>query len=491
MKKNEKQLFATSIVVLSVFGILFYKNIWQIVQGEKGNINYPRTAITMVLILCAAYMIYAFGKVKYGEIVLICVIGILALLCIFGDRNYSVIDEMGHYDYICHIANNHRLPTMYDWMDTEVLNEASTTLVQGGCIQYEAVQGPFYYALLAVLTFFISNVSYKFLAVRVLGLFMIGAVYCLARKTYNLLVQHGVFRENPYDIYILMLFTLNPGVVYRLTKVTNESLLYLLAACAMYLYTKLLVEGFDTKLAYVALVIGILMFWTKSTGGCMVGGLFLILIYYKKWKHFFVSIAGMGLGVLPWFLYNLKTYGTLTAIKLHVDFALPVVNPKGDPVPLIHHLLQIFNGTFLTQSEIEPNKITLVGRLEDFLGICCLILVLFYLCYAIKRIVEWMKNRLVFGYGIAEKTDVLYVIAIALVVAEILLLMIGTWKTDINILLGRYLYIQAMPLTILAIGFCKKESKNFSQIITACICCFLAGSYFISIVTCANTIIAQ
>ena len=250
-----------------------------------------------------------------------------SLAWIFTDLQYNVIDEKAHTDIIRYILeNNCSYPTVQQ--------------------NYEAVQGPIYYYVIALL-FGWMPVQSLYIGARIFGLLMLILLERFTKKTILAVREAGMIKapDRLINLFIL-LFIFNPNIVIRLTRVSNESLMCVLTAAAVYEFTKMMINEYDRKKLYGITILCALSFLTKATSVFIFGLVFLICAYHKKWPDFFKQVLVYAVIVAPWFISNYMTYGALTGMKAHTEYVLPILNPNYERPDIWHGVLNYFYSYF-------------------------------------------------------------------------------------------------------------------------------------------------
>lgn len=448
-----------------------------------------KSALMMIGLLA---LLFFFGlKAQVGEYVILALSAIFGLYLLFADMKYSILDEGAHLDYINHIVEYQELPTTEDFIDVETLIQANGHDLGIVMKNYEAIQGPVYYLVAALLTAGLSLPA-RFIALRLFGFLLIFVTYFLCRKSMELLYKKDFIKDFELVKYGLCFFVLNPGLILRFVRITNECLAVCLAALLGYMYLKIILEGCTRKRSYAATVVGILIFLTKSTGAYWLGGIFLILIYYKKWRYIIENILLIAIGTAPWFLYNLKIYHALTGMKAHIEIVMPIANPLKGRFDAIGGTVKLFTGFSIAPEVAGTYNQNL---LTSFMGqtVCILVdvLLVYSLAIALKFVYESIKKKLHFSYQQDEKKNVAELLGSALITAGILMLAVSTVVTYLDALIGRYIFTMIVPLLILTVFYMEKMQKREKTVLLALGGIYWAGCHTATLVYIFNIALAR
>ncbi|MHB8220870.1 MAG: hypothetical protein ACYDHU_11220 [Acidimicrobiales bacterium] len=253
---------------------------------------------------------------------------------------WSVVDEGAHFDNIAYIAEHHSLPVLGKAFATEQelaisqgIYPRHTTIdapkdgLSG--LDYEAFQPPLYYLVATPIFFLNGNFHSKAILLRFFGL----ALLLLAIALYARLSRHVLKKRWRLGLAGGLAVFLMPGVIVRSVTISNDCLAIPIAIAAV------------TEL-WIALE-------RRSSGrlipaGALVAAGVLTDLYLAELVPVFVVVAAVilwrsrtrrdlvrvamaaGLGVvlgLPWFVFNLVEYHSLTASAVAKAEQLSTVNP--------------------------------------------------------------------------------------------------------------------------------------------------------------------
>lgn len=390
--------------------------IWRSLDGDYTGLQSSRWEFYLLVFLL---LLFIKTTVKSQEKVLYIMVIALAIVWIIFDTGLNVIDEGAHLGIINYIIDHSRFPTVQE--------------------NYEAVQGPVYYYLLAIVLKCFPE-SIRVPLGRMIGLLCVLCVGFLTRKMINRLCEYQIIcvSEEAKNIFWL-LFVCNPCLLTRATRISNESIVLVLSALFLYLMTMQILGSYNKKIALLCTTICAISFLTKSTTVFLFGGCMALFIYYKKWREMVKNIVVFILLVSPWFVYNYISFGALTAMKGHMNFVLPIVNPDMIPVDIWETLIHYFDNYFFN---IEVGYWYDYLRLDNFVST----LMLFVMCVAVYKMIKlayfFIKKRLNFKYDILEKKKIIFIIYVLLPVAALIMHAISSRITFINSLAqNRYLFV--------------------------------------------------
>lgn len=445
---KNKELFIVSGLIVILTGVLMYllyHNTMLFYEFFDMGIFY------YVAVIAIALLIYM-GTQNSTCFMAVCTwVIIMTVVALLFDKEYSVIDETAHFDYINHIIEEGKLPTIYDMTKSGLLSAANDSTVVS-TVQYEAVQPPLYYIFLSVIVGWVKNLPIRFCLGRIVGLFLLFcSIKASTHTVHTLMPVWGVNIQDKDIIAVLrvlfLAFWLNPGILLRFTRISNEGLSILLSTIFIY-YLCLTLLNYSRKNLAILTGVCTLLFLTKNTGVYFWGGIFAVCVYYKRFKDLIIATIFMLLGCLPWFLYNWATYGALTGMEEHVAFVLPIVNPFNAVVDVESGLLHLFDYYFQAQEVLMS---TVSGAIIG----CVSILMIFLIGYAmvVALIVEfkYIKKKLKFEYNIEEKQRIIEITLVIMVGVAILSLIVASIKTRISAFMGRYMYLCTSIMIILSI----------------------------------------
>lgn len=370
----------------------------------------------------------------------------------FSDEFYSPADETMNYECINHIIEQKTLPTFEDKVDSDYLYESGYSYYDlDGEINYEAVQAPLYYILYAFLGGWIQNGYARFHFFRLISLLSIWIVFYFLRKSIDLLIAKKLINIDEKLYRAMLLITIfNPAYLYRASRVNNEILVCVLCSIILYISIRCLINGYSKKYYWILSLLCILCFLTKNTAIYVYITIFIIAFIQGKLKKVILPIGITGLVSLPWFLFNYRTYNSLTAMRQHLEYVYPIQNPNKVPQDLFNAVFNIFTGTYFTAEEVQFSNGEILW-MNILLGLIFIVFS-FIIKSTISNIgLEKVKN------GKIEKIESINLICIALVLGCIFCLIAGTISTKIISVRGRYFYSQCICLIILFLV----NSKDF------------------------------
>lgn len=405
--------------------------------------------LTIILSITHFYLIKVFyNRALFGMLLF------YGLLFIMLTPVFSPIDEGAHFDLIRQIIELKKIPTLFDNINSVGLSNISEYAVPGG-MQYEAVHPPLYYLLGSLFSVvFINHVLINFFVLRLLGLAMLLTSLYLLFKTKNVLKQHGFLgSSNILTGVIIFVIFINPGVLTRMVTVSNESLVVLLFSLQIYFISKLFFKKeISTKdIIFLSLVSAGLIL-TKLTVAFIYVIVVLFLLKRKMIKKAVVYTFSVFVVVLPWVVYNLTQYNKLTGTGIHVEYVKGIVNPSKQDYGFFFVLEQLpyLIASFLIPQEYNfPSVPQLLLMSTNILSI--LLIIVFFI--ASFKLINYSRNFIAVKAN--SLNNYIAIISLSLLLGP-LLLVYGTISEDVNIMIGRYLYINIIPITILLIIYIRK-----------------------------------
>ncbi len=447
----DKRLFGI-FGVIAAFGALFgytvFQSSWSFFQISY-DMTEDQPAFYVMWALLAVLFALCIKERKYMRIWYICIL-LLGCALILGDLTYSPIDEGSHLDYIQYIMENHKLPTMKQMVDVDFLSEVNGQENLVPVERYEVIQMPLYYCLLAILAAPVRGLTARFIVIRFFGLACLAGVAVITDRTLRFLQQRGLIRcsEENRNLFLAMV-AVNPGILVRFVRVSNEPLAVLLSAGIFYCVARLIADGYHTGMFCLGAVMSVLLYYTKSTGAFMAGALLLVLLYFKKWAHvagftaFYIACA------VPWSLRCYRLYGSLTGMNAHMDIVLPIVNPDHEPVNLVTGIYRLFTMGFFQANEVARVSVFYSGMIEA-VNILLLAAGLTAVVWSVCRLSEYIFIRkMQFDYSVQEKGQALMIVSAGMLFCDIFALALATYTSYIGALLGRYMYFMILPVILL------------------------------------------
>ena len=432
------------LAFLGLAGLTVFRAYHQQVLYTLGEANRPYY-VMWFLLACALFL--SFDRPQAIKIWYVIVVA-FALFVIFGDMRFARIDEGCHLDYICYVAREHRLPDMYQEVDRILLKETGVINPLYPDFRYEAVQTPLYYILMSVPAMLIGNMRWILYFARLAGLCMWGASLLVCRRTLQMLRDAGLLKNYPLAILMLNLFGVSPGVLIRCSFASNEPLTILLTVLLLHTTMTLLAKGYSGKRAAAGLAEAVALFYTKSTGVFVIGGMLLVLLYYRKFLAFFGSAAAYAASAVPWFIRNFRLYGTATGMNEHIRIVIDRINPERKRYNLIYETFTIFERKYFIPAEVDTFT-SFTENINKALSVFLILMLGFFVVRELKRMFGYLRGGWHFSYRADEKRNVSLMVCAALVFANIVMLALSTRGTMLNTLIGRYLYFLILPMSIL------------------------------------------
>lgn len=379
-------------------------------------------------------MILVFLAIKNEKIFLVYIIVIFSFFSwySFADQSYSVVDETMNFEYVNHIIRTKQLPTFSDEVDSDFLDLANNNLQETIIsTNYEAVQTPLYYIILAILGCKIKSAYFRLRLFRILGLYSICFVYYFVNKTVRYLKINQLFdidEECLRATYLLTIFS--PGYLFRASRLNNEILVCVLMAVLIYIAVKCILEGYNLRYYWGMAMVSIALFMTKTTAIYAFCVLAIVALFQKKVLKAIIPVGVCSLTVVPWVVFNYKTYGRLTAMKEHLEFVLPIINPNKMELNFIDSIFGDLPISFYSGDEYISNYLS--GELF-WINLLYGIFIIAFLCVSITSIKKLHQKDV----SCSTKLNIIFVVSILGCLA---CLIMGTISTSINSVHGRYFY---------------------------------------------------
>ena len=385
--------FACLVAVAALLYIAFDE---MMASGVASYMRNNREQFYLIVALLAVFMYLLSGDSPWYCWLLV---GMIGLVWIYTDLAYNIIDEGAHTEIIQYILNNR-------WHFPLVSQN------------YEAVQGPLYYYVAALLTGWLPE-SEIYLGARVFGLFLTFLFGWITRKTLDELKRAEWYRGSDTLMNLLwLLFVINPNMLIRFTRVSNEALMCVLSAVVVLLVTQLFLHGFEARKLWLATICSALAFLTKSTSVVLVVLIFMVCAYYKKWKALFLQGALYLVIVAPWFINNYRHYGALTGMKDHVDFVLPIVNPDRAMPDVREDILHYFGSYFLNA---ECGVWYDYRFFDDCLSPLRLLMLVIATVGGVRHLCLCLRGGLRFSYATDEKRETVFLAFVLLPVLSLVM----------------------------------------------------------------------
>ena len=446
-KRTVGDLLACAILVLSSSILVFC-----IRHGIDDTVYYIGT----VCLICVALSLYEI--LKYNAVYVLALAYGATLICI--NPYFAPIDEMQHFANVRHIAERGKLPLLYDMVDDEVLAMDEHVYPRAPSVEpssrglagkmYEAFQAPLYYIVAAGLYLIApGDLIAKLYALRAAGLLGVLISIFFTCRIYEVLVSEKVLERDDYLFFSLVsLVLLTPGFLVRMTTIGNVNLLVPLATVFFYTLTKLTFvdsEMLGFRHVFLFSVFLSLLMMTKITA-VFLAAVGVALVLYKIPRRKFLSLLIFSVVILhfmaPWFLFNMRHYGELTASSQARNMQQHVANPYNENFGAIHVLerTSLFLASFWYPEEGRypllrgPNTM-FVHFLSTWLLLCLLLLL----------------NRTAGPDRRLTSRDSLFVqsVAVSSILLNMTLLVLVTTTQFVSIMLGRFLYLNVSMFVLL------------------------------------------
>lgn len=229
---------------------------------ETGDTDYLRDSMERFYLVVGLLTVFLFLMAEDSPWTCWLLVAAIGLVWILTDLQYSIIDEGAHTEIIKYILNNKlRFPTVAE--------------------NYEAVQGPVYYYTAALLTGWLPE-SIIYIGNRVFGLILLLLFGWFTHKTLDAIKSAQWYGGSDTLMNLLwLLFVINPNVLIRLTRVSNEGLMCVFSAIVVYLTVRMFIQGYDSKTILLATVCCALAFLTKATSAVLVFLIFMVCVLQK------------------------------------------------------------------------------------------------------------------------------------------------------------------------------------------------------------------
>ncbi len=364
----------------------------------------------------------------------------------FADVSYSPTDETMNFEYINHIIEFLELPTFDDAVDYSYLNAANNGFneIPETAINYEAVQAPLYYIVMAVIGGAITNAYIRFHVLRVISLLSALIVFGLVNRTISYMQSKGLIQIDFFVYRMALVLTIfNPGYLYRASRLNNEMLVCILMAALLYFSVRCIAEGYCKKYYWILSFICVSLFLTKNTAIYVYALFGMIVLYQKKIKEAIIPVVVGGVCTFPWFAFNYNRYGSLTAMGKHLEYVLPIANPEGKGVDLFDAFFNILPYTFFSGEEVAYSY----GE-KFWLG-SFLIIVIFLVVNALVSSAAVLKKIYRHEINGMNKRDAIHFGCAMLLVFAAVCLVAGTISTKLCSVRGRYFYAPCIVIVIL------------------------------------------
>lgn len=469
MDKRMLCIFGVMAAFGMIYGYTVFQSAWTLFHLSY-KVSEDHIVFYAMWVLLVILFALCIRDKKYMRIWYVCVL-LFGVVLILGDVTYSPIDEASHFDYIQYIIENHKLPTMWQMVDGGFLSDVNGTEDIIPVRRYEAVQMPLYYCLMAVLAAPVRSLSARFMVIRFFGLACLAGVTVITEKTLRFLQQRELLNCSEANLNLILALTaVNPGILVRFVRVSNESLAVLFSAGVFYCAVRLLADGYHAGIFRLGTLLSVFLYYTKSTGAFFVGALLLVLLYYKKWMHFAWLIVFYISCAVPWFFRCYRLYGSFTGMNEHINIVLPIVNPNHEPINLVTGIYQLFAMGFFQANEVACVSVFYSGMMGA-VNLLLLAVCLTAGVWSALRVFHYVFiQRMQFDYSAVEKRQALLILSVGMIVCDIALLALATAASDIGALWGRYLYFIIPPVILLLLNF--MEHINLKRGLSLFFCVF-------------------
>jgi hypothetical protein len=313
---------AAALICLLAFAVVIT---WQILSGSAADSFSVSPEIMALLVILFSLFLYF---IKPGIRTVCILTAVAGLIMIFLNGSFFTIDERNHFAYSQFIIMNGRVPKFNDVFPVSEMNQ----VFPGGSADekfIEAIQTPLYYAVLSLLTFFIKSIKIRLYVCRiydlVLGLLTLLTIY----KTLLFLKAEKVISLTKDNLGLISLLAFAPLFLTTSSVVTNDAQMVFLSAMAFFFLAHVICRG-SGLLPLTAVIV--LLVWTKISTVCFIAVLFAVLFIKKRFQEMFLSAGCAAVSLIPWFVYNMMTYGDLTGGAEHIALVKDVLNPDGAAV---------------------------------------------------------------------------------------------------------------------------------------------------------------
>lgn len=358
------------------------------------------------------------------------------LLFSFVESSYSPIDEVMNFENINHILKNHTLATFDSAVDHQYLTEATNCVqvMSEGMINYEAVQAPLYYLLMALFGLVFKNAFLRLHVFRAVSLLSVFVVYYFFRRTVTLLRDFGMFRVDETATRVGCLLTVfSPAYLFRASRLNNEILVCVLMSILLYAAAGCITEGYNPKAYWLMAGVSSALFLTKSTAIYAYVVIVTVALFQRQIKKAVETVLVSAIPIIPWVVFNIRHYGALTAIDKHLEYVLPIVNPYERSQDLFECFFDVLPNTYFFAEEVAASA----GQLF-WAGISFFLVMAFFVCELIEVLKTIRDNKLD-----PEKYDTasrLRIVLSLVLLSGVGCLLAGTVLTKVVSLRGRYFY---------------------------------------------------
>ncbi len=254
---------------------------------------------------------------------------------------WGIMDESQHFHYIQFIAEEHRLPVMWEEklsneiIDSMLASKRYTTLfgvrtpsrveiMRPGRLDYEsyeAYQPPMYYLFLSLFySLGPDDVLSKLFILRIIGVLLSGITLLVVWLSSRLLFPHNLWIATVATLFVALL----PERAVSVAQLNNDILLEVVCAILFLLLVYVVVKGFNWRITFwMGVAMGVASL-TKLSALIVIGVLifawgYLGFRYYQRWQIVVKQVFTLGfltsVFVTPLFIRNLILYRDLTGIE--------------------------------------------------------------------------------------------------------------------------------------------------------------------------------
>lgn len=435
-------------------------------------------------------ILFFFSKEKDYIILSDLLIISLGLIFVFTQQVFPVSDESSHYDYLKYVQEHWRIPNVYSEKNIDLIEQVNGQIL--GSKRYIAFHPPLYYFFGAVITsvfaWFQQSLINEVYLLRTFGVLCLILSSRFIYKTFDLLKKYEFKFINIQLVKVSVLITvLNPALLTRITNITNEQFSILFTTISFYFLTKFLLEKQVTKITQVGLVVFVsLAILSKLTSFFLIPLLILVYIYRKKYYSLAANLGFIFLSILPWVLFNIKTYHQIFANNAHVEVVQGMVGSDLKNLNL-SFTFSNFESMLITfwQAQEFVKPVLLIFQTRDLFFYKTISSLNSFIIYSFSFLfllsfISLTKNTLIRGLKKDWQQFIFYILYMTPVIFLSIFLVYSTIKYDLDFMIGRYLHVLILPLAfILCYGlnyfFAEKEHGLLTK--TLALLCIL----FISI----------
>ena len=441
---------ASALLAIVLYRMIHYMRVAKVYDAPCKSVDFMMAVVCLSAIGVLLYRLCGV-KVIHGLLL----VGGCCFLAV--PSYFSPTDECCHFAYIEHLVSRHRLPTVRDPMSNTVFSLEEHIYPRpsvrdqskrglAGYI-YQAVHPPLYYlgaAGVCVVT--PGDWVNKIYLLRGVGLLALMTSVLIIIRSYRSVVLHKAVPEDRFLFYsILCVFTLTPGILFRMTTISNLHLA--LPLCLLFYHQLFRQECFGAEMtARRVALLGVLTGCILTTHFfnitlVVVGVFFLLFRGGKRLAPLYLACSGAV--VLPWLIFNYSQYGSLTGWKSIVPMMLDAVNPTKAQYDLSRVLQQLdpkFFHMFWNPEEAKQSWF-LSDMIGKYLSGLMVVAVLAGLVHQVRRLA---------AKDFSQRLDLLCLLGIGL---NFGLLVYISISESVPAVLGRFLYFSLWPLIFLTYRF--------------------------------------